>query len=112
MLLVSERKNSMAKTHISVEVVYAKPDKIIALPIAVPLGTSIAEAIALSGLLTQVPDFIIKEGAVGVYGQKVALDYSLQPGDRIECYRPITADPKEVRQRRAKRKIMQKNKRN
>ena len=58
------------------------------------------EVITKSGILKQFPDIDLTEQKVGVFGKLVKLDGTLQPGDRIEIYRPIIADPKTVPRRR------------
>ena len=83
-----------------VEVVYASRDEQIVIPLAVPNGCTVAEAIALSGIAGRCPE-AASPSAVGVYGRIVTPDAVLRDGDRIEIYRPLIADPKQVRRRRA-----------
>lgn len=74
------------------------------LPLEVEAGTTLAEAIERSGLLQQCPEIDLAIFGVGVFGQPRGLDRPVEPGDRIEVYRPLPADPKELRRRRAARR--------
>ena len=94
----------MAPEHaLAIEVVYALPDvqEVVALEVAP--GTTIEQAIALSGLPSRYPGVDFTTGPVGVYGQLVSRDTYVAAGDRVEIYRPLIADPKQARRRRAAR---------
>ena len=67
----------------------------------VPSGTTLTEAITLSGLLEMFEDFELDLTKVGVFGHKASPEQILVEGDRVEVYRPLIADPKEVRRQRA-----------
>lgn len=69
----------------------------------VEAGTTIGQAIEQSGILQEAPEINLVTMPVGIYGKKKTLDTVLQPRDRIEIYRPLIADPKDARRRRAKR---------
>jgi len=69
------------------------------LTIEVPEETRVHEAIARSGVLKQFPDIDLAVQKVGVFGRLVKLDAPLRPGDRIEIYRAIIADPETVPRR-------------
>jgi hypothetical protein len=86
---------------IAVEVVYAtrEAQKLVGLDVAP--GCTVGEAIERSGLAAEFPDLVVDPRAVGIFGRKVPLDHVLQPGDRVEIYRPLIADPKEARRQRA-----------
>lgn len=89
---------------ISVSVVFAQADKQWLETLNVQRGTSVLEAVEQSGLLEQVEALrsISKESLLlGVFSQKVAHDTLLVEGDRVEIYRPLKADPKEVRRQMA-----------
>lgn len=87
---------------IKVEVAYALPDRQELLALSVPVGTTVEAAIRLSGLLEQYPDIDLGgENKVGIFGKLCKLDQVMQDGDRAEVYRPLIADPKEVRRRLA-----------
>jgi putative ubiquitin-RnfH superfamily antitoxin RatB of RatAB toxin-antitoxin module len=85
---------------IEVEVAYAKPSLQRILKISVTPGTSAREIIQLSGIRDIFPE-IEAEPIVGIFSRKVSLDDTLENGDRLEIYRPLQADPKEVRRRKA-----------
>lgn len=87
---------------IRIEVAYATPDKQILLSIDVPVACTVAEAIDLSGIRKEFPDMEPDPIAIGIFSRKVSLDYKLHDGDRVEIYRPLVADPKEMRKQRAK----------
>jgi len=67
-------------------------------------GTTIEQAIAQSGLLDQVPGIDLATQPVGLFGKKRPPDTVLREHDRIEVYRPLVADPKESRRKRADKK--------
>jgi len=94
---------------IDVEVAYALPQKQIITKVTVAAGTTVAEAIALSGIRNIFPG-IETLPKVGIFSRKVSLDYPLQAGDRVEIYRPLLADPKEVRRRKAEEQKAEKQK--
>jgi putative ubiquitin-RnfH superfamily antitoxin RatB of RatAB toxin-antitoxin module len=64
-------------------------------------GTSVKEAIEQCGILSSFPEIDLAANKVGVFGKLVKLDQPLEDGDRIEIYRPLIADPKTARKRRA-----------
>ncbi len=72
----------------------------------VPEGSTVWEAISVAvedhGFLSDLPEHPLDPSQVGIFGQLCSADRVLQPGDRIELYRPLTADPKEVRRELAK----------
>lgn len=86
-----------------VEVVYALPEKQVLLPLDVSPGTTVAQAIELSGIEAHFPGMEVDPKRVGVFGAKVGMQDELRPGDRVEIYRPLIADPKEARRKRAAR---------
>ena len=94
---------------IPVEVAYALPEKQVILALEVAPGATIAEIIRVSGILEQFPEIDLEKNKVGVFGKLGKLTDTLHAGDRVEIYRPLIADPKEVRkQRAAQGKIMKK----
>lgn len=89
---------------LSIEVVYALPDRQSIVPLSVAEGTTVLAAAKQSGLEAQFDDLQISEDSLmGIFGQRVALTQVLRDGDRVEIYRPLLADPKEVRKERAAR---------
>ena len=87
---------------IRVEVAYATPGKQAVIAIDVPVGCTIEEAIERSAIRDEFPGLVIDPAMVGVFGKKCSPDHELAQGDRVEIYRPLIADPKEARKRRAK----------
>ena len=88
-----------------VEVVYALPARQIVIALEVEEGTSVRQAITASDVLQQCPDIDLARAPAGIFGKVVSLDAPLMNGDRIEIYRPLIADPKEIRRGRAKRRL-------
>jgi len=89
---------------IRVEVVYALPGRQVLVGIDVPPGTTLMEAIDRSGIREAFDDLEVDPEQVGVFGHKQPPDHVLRDGDRVEIYRPLIADPKEVRRARARKK--------
>jgi len=90
-------------SEIRVEVVYALPERQYLRTVKVEEGSSVEQAIVASGLLELRKDIDLKNNKVGVYSRPVKLSDVLSDGDRIEIYRPLIADPKELRRLRAER---------
>jgi hypothetical protein len=86
-----------------VEVAYATPQKQIILECEVALGSSAREVVRQSGIEQHFAEIDLDNCDIGVFGKPVADDYQPSDGDRIEIYRPLIADPKEVRRQRAAR---------
>ena len=86
---------------ISVEIVYALPDKAIRLDCKVPVGATVLDAIDQSGLLSQCPAINSAGMTTGIFGKKIPdpTKHFVEEGDRIEIYRPITADIKKRRKK-------------
>ncbi|ATZ12304.1 RnfH family protein [Erwinia amylovora] len=88
---------------ITVEVVYALPDKQYIYNVKVPQGSSVEQAINASGLLQLRPEINLQENKVGIFSRPVKLMDEVNSGDRVEIYRPLIADPKDLRRQRAER---------
>lgn len=88
---------------ISVEVAYALPSVQTLVSLRLPSGTTALEAVQLSGIACRYHDMDPENVTLGVFGQIVAHGRILRDGDRVEVYRPLTADPKAVRKARAER---------
>ncbi len=86
---------------IKVELVYALPHEQTLLKFTVPAGTKVAEAVQLSGILKKYPEIDPAKSRMGIFGKLAKPDAELRELDRIEIYRPLLADPKEVRRKRA-----------
>ncbi len=94
---------------IRVEVVYALPAKQEIIAIKVAPGTTVRQAIEASGILEKYPEIDIAKNKLGVFAKLTKPDVVLRDRDRVEIYRPLIADPKEVRkQRAAEGKVMKK----
>ena len=93
----------MDKSSIAVEVVYALADKQKLLRLSVPAGTTVREAALRSGLDAEFPGLDLASSPLGIFGKVVAKpeERILEEGERVEIYRPLIADPKEVRKQRA-----------
>lgn len=86
---------------LTVEVVYALPLQQDCTTVTLPEGARVRDAIERSGVVERHPEIGHEARSVGVWNRKVALDQPLRDGDRVEIYRPLTVDPKDVRRRRA-----------
>ena len=84
---------------IEITVVYALPERAIEIEVRLDEGATVAEAIERSGIAARIPS----DAAVGIFGKRVRRDAVLASGDRVEIYRPLIADPKTLRRRRAAR---------
>jgi len=96
---------------IGVEVVYALKDRQEVVALKLPAGTSVQSAVEASGLMQKFPEIRLDKGGnkVGIFAKLVPLDTPLRDRDRVEIYRPLIADPKEVRRKRASAgKVMKK----
>ena len=94
---------------INIEVVYALTDEQILLKKSVPAGTTVAGAIQASGVLDKHPEIDLDRNKIGIFGKLTKADAMVRDKDRIEIYRPLIADPKEVRRKRAEEgKVMKK----
>ncbi|MDR2093635.1 MAG: RnfH family protein [Azoarcus sp.] len=95
---------------IEVEVVYALPHQQDTVPLSLPEGATAREAVEASGLLLKYPDIDIGgRNKLGVYARPAKPETVLRDRDRVEIYRPLIADPKAVRKKRAEEgKVMKK----
>ena len=93
----------MADERIDVEVAWATPARQLIVPVAVPVGTTAAEAVRLSGIERAVGEEGLADRPLGVFGKRVKPERVLVEGDRVEIYRPLKADPKVVRRELAAR---------
>ena len=88
-------------TTIQVEVAYARVDEQAIIPVEVPAGATLEQAIVQSRIQERFPEIQLKTAKVGIFGKLSKLSTTLRAGDRVEIYRPLLADPKEVRKKRA-----------
>jgi len=86
---------------IRVEVVFAKPGEQVLEQLRVAAGETVEAVIRKSGVLERFPEIDLKINKVGIFGKASPLTATLNDGDRIEIYRPLIADPKEARKKRA-----------
>lgn len=86
---------------IHVEVVYALPDEQRVLTQTIDKSLTVEQIIVQSGVLEMYPEIDLSSNKVGVFSRNVKLDATVQDNDRIEIYRPLLADPKEIRRKRA-----------
>lgn len=97
------------QSEITVEVAYALPTEQLIVPVRVQDGISAEQAIQASGILSKFPEIDLSVNKIGIFGKLTKLESPLRHLDRVEIYRPLIADPKEVRkQRAADGKIMKK----
>jgi putative ubiquitin-RnfH superfamily antitoxin RatB of RatAB toxin-antitoxin module len=91
--------------NIHVEVAYAKPSIQVIIPLEVFLATTVLQVIEKSRILEKFKEIDLKQNKVGIFSKPCALDTKLREGDRVEIYRPLLADPKEIRRRRIAAKL-------
>lgn len=91
----------MSDKSLTVEVAYARVDRQEIILLQVAAGTTAAQAVWESGILHEFPDIDFADIKLGIFGVPTPRDTTLNAGDRVEIYRPLIADPKESRRRRA-----------
>ncbi|MGD9393232.1 MAG: RnfH family protein [Chromatiales bacterium] len=91
----------MASDTIMIEVAYAKPERQLILQLEAEPGITAKEAVIRSGILDEFPDIDIETAKLGIFGKAAPAGTVLNPMDRVEIYRPLIADPKEARKKRA-----------
>lgn len=87
---------------LNIEVAYANSGRAQVLALSVLEGCTAFQAIVQSGIAQSFPDINLAALTIGVFGRRVALEYPVQAGDRIEIYRPLLNDPKTRRLRQVK----------
>lgn len=99
----------MSTEKIHIEVVYALAHEQTLLKLDVPAGTTLIEGVKLSGIANKYPEIDLAKSKFGIFSKLSKADVVLREKDRIEIYRPLIADPKEVRRKRAEEgKVMKK----
>lgn len=94
---------------LKVEVCYALPEKQVLIPVSLPEGVTLLQAVEASGILEKYSEIDPAKNKFGIYAKLSRPDTPLRDRDRVEIYRPLIADPKEVRkQRAAEGKVMKK----
>ena len=86
---------------ISIEVVYALPEQQVVIPLECISPVTIEQAIQQSRILEQFPEIVLEDEGVGIYGFRQPLNHVLEPGDRVEIYRPLFLSPTDARKMRA-----------
>jgi uncharacterized protein len=105
---MSDSKTLKQSITIAIEVAYALPQRQKIIPLSVEQGTTAYDAVIGSGIAQFFPELDLENAPLGIFGQVLGTkglasprQYVLQPGDRVEIYRPLTSDPKEARRKRA-----------
>ena len=91
----------MTSEQFDVEVAYAKSSEQTILAVTAEPGMTVIQAIQRSGITDQFPEIDLESAKFGIFGKAAKGDAELHPGDRVEIYRPLIADPKEARKKRA-----------
>jgi len=87
-----------------IEVAYALPEEQVLITLDVEQGTTVEQAVKLSGILEKFTDIDLTKNKLGIFGKATKSDQVLRDKDRVEIYRPLIADPKESRRKRAEKK--------
>jgi len=93
----------MNQKEVVVQVVYALASRQATRVLKLPEQSTVLDAVLASGLLAAFPAISLDRNRLGIFGKLVRADAPLRDGDRVEIYRPLAADPKEIRRRRAAR---------
>ncbi len=89
--------------YFEIEIAYALPNIQILKQVTIRVGDTAEQGILKSGILGQFPQITLAKSRIGIFGNFVKLTTILQPGDRLEIYRPLTMDPKKARLLRAQK---------
>lgn len=103
------KHNEKTQEAIRVQVCYAATQKTTMIELTMKCGSTIREAIEISQILIQHPEVNIDVCKVGIFGKIKLLSAVIRQGDRIEIYRPLTADPMEARRRRSAKQLRMKS---
>jgi len=85
---------------IEVEIAYAAPVVQVLKRIKIPRGTTLENAVRLSGIIDQFPEIDLGKNRVGIFSKFAKCETILETNDRVEIYRPLVIDPKEARRLR------------
>ncbi|NRD73275.1 RnfH family protein [Shewanella sp. VB17] len=94
---------NIAQEHFLVEVIYALPTQQKRIKVNVAPGTTCIEAVKQSDMMHFFPDIDLNTVKLGIFSRQVKHDEVLLAGQRVEIYRPLIADPKDVRRKRAEK---------
>lgn len=99
----NSKPSSQGQALIQVEVAYATPDKQLILSLKVPEGVTMFEAAERSNIVEHFPEIVLEQASMGIFGrlEKKPKQRVLKDQERVEIYRPLQVDPKEIRRRRA-----------
>lgn len=92
-----------------IEVTYALPEEQVLITLDVDQGTTVEQAVKLSGVLEKFSEIDLTKNKLGIFGKTTKPDQVLRDKDRVEIYRPLIADPKESRRKRADKKESKKS---
>lgn len=98
--------NKHTAEQIRVEVALLLPTQQAVIAVVLAAGSTLADAIDQSGILSKFDNFCLDPESVGIFGSLTDIKQRLRDGDRVEIYRPLIADPKESRRRRASRPVV------
>lgn len=90
-------------TTIRIEVAYAEADSQRIVTLTAYPGITVRQAVERSGIVRFYPQIDMKQLDVGIFSNSCPLDTVLRDGDRVEIYRPLLCDPKEMRRKRARK---------
>ena len=92
----------MSDAPLRIEIAYAEPQRAVVKSLRLPAGACVADALRLAELDADFSAVDFANSAIGIFGKLSRRDQLLRQGDRIEIYRPLSADPKEARRARAR----------
>ena len=95
---------------INIEIAYALPERYYLKSFQVDEGITVQTVITQSGILSQFPEIDLSTNKIGIFSRPIKLTDVLKEGERIEIYRPLLADPKEIRRKRAAEQAAAKDK--
>ena len=95
------RPKKQAVDEIAVEVAYANPDVQLVIAVLLPKAATAKEAIEASGILLKFPEIDLSINKIGIFGKLCKLEKVLRQHDRVEIYRPLMVDPKQLRRQNA-----------
>ncbi|WP_050658447.1 RnfH family protein [Gallaecimonas pentaromativorans] len=96
-------RSTVTERLLNVEVAYAEPERQALIALKVVEGATVQEVIERSGILGRFSDLDLAKNDVGIWSRSCKLSDKVREGDRVEIYRPLTADPKDIRRRRAEK---------
>lgn len=87
--------------NVAIEVACLAPGAPLLVALVLPAGATVADAWAASGLAQRAPGLVVNDENVGIFAKRCTMATVLRDGDRVEIYRPLLADPKDTRRKRA-----------